>query len=287
MRNAKQPSSDLSSKSDGLGGQVTGAFTLIELLVVIVIIGILAGLLLPVLSKAKGAAQRIQCVNNQRQLAITWLLYASDSGDVLVPNGPPAVGGSPNTKVWVQGVFYNEADRTNIQLVLDPKYALFATYLKAGAIYQCPADSKMVRLGLKAYRKVRNYALNSYVGSNSDLDRRLSPQYRIFKKGGDLAPVKPGEIFLFQDVHPDSLCWPFFGIYMEAGTQIAVFNYPAAYHNSGGVTSFVDGHTEAHKWRDGRTIAPRPTDWHQHNDRSPNNADIAWLQARATAFKTK
>lgn len=264
-----------------------GAFTLIELLVVIAIIGILASLLLPVLAKAKSAAQRIQCVNNERQLAMTWVLYASDFLDVLVPNGPPAVGGSPTTKVWVQGVFYNESDRTNSQLVLDPNYALFAPYLKAGSIYQCPADTKMIRFGRTSYRKVRNYALNSYVGSNNDLDRRLSPAYRIFKKGSDLAPVKPGEIFLFQDVHPESLCWPFFGIYMETGSQIAVFNYPAAYHNSGGVTSFVDGHTEARRWRDGRTIAPRPTDWHQHNDRSPNNPDIAWLQARATALKIR
>jgi len=62
-------------------------FTLIELLVVISIIGILAGLLLPAVSRAKASANSAKCVSNLRQIGTAFTAYAGDHNDYLPPVG--------------------------------------------------------------------------------------------------------------------------------------------------------------------------------------------------------
>ena len=73
------------------------AFTLIELLVVISIVALLISILLPALSKARHAAQQIQCASNMRQMGIMFSLYHLDYNGYR----PPNVYGNGNSTAWI------------------------------------------------------------------------------------------------------------------------------------------------------------------------------------------
>ena len=70
------------------------AFTLIELLVVIAIIAILAAMLLPALAAAKRKAQKINCVNNLKQVGLAFRIWEGDNGDKFPMSISSQAGGA-------------------------------------------------------------------------------------------------------------------------------------------------------------------------------------------------
>jgi prepilin-type N-terminal cleavage/methylation domain-containing protein/prepilin-type processing-associated H-X9-DG protein len=273
------------------------AFTLIELLVVIAIIAILAAMLLPALGRAKQKGQGIQCMSNTKQMSYCCIMYCLDNNDRFPPNRDGGNAGKAQADAsWAAGWedFSASTDNTNIQFLVDHEATKYGAYLgpciKNAKAFRCPADHSQVTIGGVRMDRVRSISCQNWIGGDPapgvpgsrtwTANSKFGPYYQ---KTTNLR--SPTLTFIYLDEREDSINDGWYAT--DPDTVFQIIDYPASYHGNAGGFSFADGHSEIHRWRDGRTMPNvQSGSLLPLNVNLPGDPDVLWIASHGVGLSS-
>jgi prepilin-type processing-associated H-X9-DG protein/prepilin-type N-terminal cleavage/methylation domain-containing protein len=215
------------------------AFTLAELLVVVLVVGVLAALLVPALSRSQSAARRVRCVSNLHQLGLAGQLYWDEhAGRTFRYRGAPTNEGDLYWFGWLQRGAEGRRD-------FDRSFGALHPYLGSGGVTLCPALHPALKdFKRKAIGAAYGYGYNLHLSAPADEPPRNTEH--LPRPSGTVFLADAAQVNTFQapasPEHP--LLEEFY--YVNRTEPTAHFR-----HSQLANVVFVDGHVGAELWLEG------------------------------------